>query len=285
MSLGRVLVRNTPARSGSCCRTRSSRAALNHFRGLSEYPRGLDRAVESAFLSDARTRLPNRAARGARHGPHIEVLDPDHVEPPCEVGGGLLHPVRAPVLVAGFEPCDRAFSLLAVLGPALGSGEPLLQRLQPLRLTLGQTRRTQELTGGQRGGHDNASIDTNYAAITRTGERSGDVSERDMPAAGAITGNSIRLHPLRHRPRQVKPHPAHLHPRPRPKPAPRSRRGAPARSPRCPGWSPRRPSSCDPHAGPLRDRLNTLQLRSANPARHPIEPGLGPGEKYTGPVW
>jgi Domain of unknown function (DUF1844) len=40
-----------------------------------------------------------------------------------------------------------------------------------------------------------------------------------------------------------------------------------------------------PHAGPLRDGLKSLQLafRESSPA--PEEPGQGPGEKYTGPVW
>ena len=46
-------------------------------------------------------------------------------------------------------------------------------------------------------------------------DRVGDVGERDMPAAGPITGNPVGLDPLRHRPRQPKPHPAHLgHPHP-----------------------------------------------------------------------
>jgi len=40
-----------------------------------------------------------------------------------------------------------------------------------------------------------------------------------------------------------------------------------------------------PHAGPLRDGLRTLQraFREASPI--PDEPGAGPGEKWTGPVY
>ena len=40
-----------------------------------------------------------------------------------------------------------------------------------------------------------------------------------------------------------------------------------------------------PHAGPVRDGLKSCSWRSANPAPHRTNPGHGPGEKYTGPVW
>lgn len=40
-----------------------------------------------------------------------------------------------------------------------------------------------------------------------------------------------------------------------------------------------------PHAGPLRDGLKSLQLAFRELSSSPEEPGKGPGEKYTGPVW
>ena len=40
-----------------------------------------------------------------------------------------------------------------------------------------------------------------------------------------------------------------------------------------------------PHAGPLRDGLKSLQLAFRESSAAPDEPGQGPGEKYTGPVW
>ncbi len=40
-----------------------------------------------------------------------------------------------------------------------------------------------------------------------------------------------------------------------------------------------------PHAGPVRDGLKTLQLAFREASAAPEEPGSGPGEKYTGPVW
>ncbi|QFS91866.1 hypothetical protein FIV07_13965 [Mycobacterium sp. THAF192] len=40
-----------------------------------------------------------------------------------------------------------------------------------------------------------------------------------------------------------------------------------------------------PHAGPVRDGLKSLQLAFREASAAPEEPGKGPGEKYTGPVW
>ena len=40
-----------------------------------------------------------------------------------------------------------------------------------------------------------------------------------------------------------------------------------------------------PHAGPVRDGLKSLQLAFREAGAAPDEPGQGPGEKYTGPVW
>ena len=40
-----------------------------------------------------------------------------------------------------------------------------------------------------------------------------------------------------------------------------------------------------PHAGPIRDGLQALQKAFREASAHPDEPGAGPGEKYTGPVY
>ncbi|MGL4305869.1 MAG: DUF1844 domain-containing protein [Mycobacteriaceae bacterium] len=39
-----------------------------------------------------------------------------------------------------------------------------------------------------------------------------------------------------------------------------------------------------PHAGPIRDGLQSLQKAFRESSAYPDEPGMGPGEKYTGPV-
>lgn len=40
-----------------------------------------------------------------------------------------------------------------------------------------------------------------------------------------------------------------------------------------------------PHAGPIRDGLQSLQRAFRETSAHPDAPGAGPGEKYTGPVY
>ncbi len=40
-----------------------------------------------------------------------------------------------------------------------------------------------------------------------------------------------------------------------------------------------------PHAGPIRDGLQSLQRAFREASEHPDAPGAGPGEKYTGPVY
>ncbi|MGW3470862.1 DUF1844 domain-containing protein [Saccharopolyspora sp. NPDC000995] len=40
-----------------------------------------------------------------------------------------------------------------------------------------------------------------------------------------------------------------------------------------------------PHAGPVRDGLQTLQRAFREASTHPDAPGQGPGENYTGPVY
>ena len=168
-----------------------------------------DGAVEPTFLSDTRTRLLDGAARRARHSSHVKGLDPDHVEPPRQVGAGLLRPSPYAGPSRGLSASRSPVSSLSRrCGTALGAGQPLLQHLQPFRLTRGETGCMQQFAGRQRSRHDNTTVDADHAAVTRTGDRVGDMGERDMPAAGPITGNPVGLDTLGHRPRQAKPHPA-----------------------------------------------------------------------------
>ena len=175
-----------------------------------------DRAVKPAFLSDSDTRSLNSAARGTGHRPDVEVLDPDHVDPPCQIGGGLLHPVLAPIPLAGFQFRDRLFRLLAAVGAAPAPREPLLRHFQPFRLTRAKAGGVQQFAGRQRGRHHNTAVDTDHAAVPWADDRIGDVREGDMPAAGPITCNPVRFDAFGYRSRQAKPHPSDLrHPYPR----------------------------------------------------------------------
>jgi hypothetical protein len=129
----------------------------------------------------------------------------------CSVDVGV-----APPGIAGFALENRL--ALPVSGgdvPARATGQPLLQRLQPLGLTRRETRRVKQLAGRQCGGYGNTAVDANHAAVTGAGDRVGNMCERDMPAASPITSNPVGLHTHRHRTRQAKPHPPNLrHPDP-----------------------------------------------------------------------
>ena len=152
-----------------------------------------DRPVQPALLSDALTGLLYSSARSAGHCPHVKGFDPDRVEAARNVSADLFDPVLAPVGLTGVQFRDRPFCSRSPGGATRGSGAPLLQHLQPLGLTPGQTGCVQQWPG----------------------DRSGDVGERDMPAAGPITGHPVGLDTRWHRPRHAKPHPAHLgHPHP-----------------------------------------------------------------------
>ena len=55
---------------------------------------------------DLPARMLQGSPRGGGHGFDVEVLDPDHVEPCGEVGGGLLDPVFAPVAAGGLQSAE-----------------------------------------------------------------------------------------------------------------------------------------------------------------------------------
>ena len=174
-----------------------------------------DSPVQSALLSNAHTGLLNGASRSAGHRTHVKGFNPDRVEAARNVSTGFLDPVLAPVGLTRLQIRNRQFHSGTPVGATLSASEPLLQHLQPLDLAPAQTRYLQQLTGRQRRRHDNAAVDTDHAAVARTSDRVRDVGERDMPAAGPITSDTVGLDADGHRSRQVEPDPAHLgHPNP-----------------------------------------------------------------------
>ncbi len=170
----------------------------------------VDPAVEPALLGDAYPRLLDGTACGARQSPHVKGLDPDHVEPPRQVSGRLLHPINAPISLPGLEIRNRSSGPFAAVRATLATREPLLQNCQPLRLSGGEIGCMQQFAGRQRGRHRHAAVNTDHTPIARPSDRVGDVRERNMPAPSTITGDPVRLRTLRHRPRQPKPHPSDL---------------------------------------------------------------------------
>jgi hypothetical protein len=132
-----------------------------------------DCSVESAFLGDPNAGLVARAARGAGHRPHVQILYPNGVESAREVGRRLFDPVSSPVGFAGFESCDGQLGALSAVGATLGSCEVLLQAAQPDLFTRSQARGFQQLTGGQCRRDRHTAIDADHTAIDRPGSGSG----------------------------------------------------------------------------------------------------------------
>src|ERR1700689_1463319 len=63
--------------------------------------------VQPRFLPDIPARVLPRSPRGPGHVRDLQVLHPDHIEPPSDIRGPLLGPVLAPVGLAGLQPGDR----------------------------------------------------------------------------------------------------------------------------------------------------------------------------------
>ena len=212
---------DVPARGATLRRIRGrnlldpTKSLVLQTRGQKAPTAAADSSVEPTLLGDSRTGLFGGAARGAGHRPHVKGFNPDRVKATCNVSGHFFDPVLASIDLTCLQLRDRPLGLLAAVRAMLGSGETLLQRLQPLRLTPTQAGCVQQFTGGQSRRHGNPAVDTDHPGIARAGDRSRDVGERDMPAPGPITGHPVRLNTCWYRSRQAKPHPAHFrHPHP-----------------------------------------------------------------------
>ncbi len=174
-----------------------------------------DATIKPAFLGHSVSGLLDSSARAARHGPHIEAFDPNRVEPARDIGGQLLDPILSSGGLFGFQFRDRQLRAGSPIRTTLRAGQPLLQNPQPNSLTAAHARDVEQLPRGQGRRHRDPAVDTDYRAITWASDGLRDGGERDMPAPHPVTGNSVGLHPVRHRARQAKSHPADLgHPHP-----------------------------------------------------------------------
>src|SRR6185437_682751 len=172
-------------------------------------PSGLaDLAVQPGLGRDVPPRRFGGALGGAGHAPDIEVFDADHVEAPRDVRGGLLRPVLAPVGLAGLHPRNLVLGVAAPGRPTLGAREFAFQPQYPRSLAGGQAGHRQHLPGGQGSADLDAPVDAHDIPVARGRNRTGDYRERDVPAAGAVTGHPERLHVTGQRAGEPKPDPA-----------------------------------------------------------------------------
>ena len=194
-----VFRRDVPARGATLRRVcrydllDPAESLMTQSRGEKSPTAPTDRAIQPALLRNSRAGVLRSSSRTLSHRSHVQGFDPDRVEPAREIGGGFLNPIFATARLAGLEFRDREFRCCATIRTTLTTHEPLLQHLQPLYLTRCKSRDAQHFAGRQRGRHCYATVDTNDAAVIRSADRIGHVRERDMPTAGPIASDAVRL--------------------------------------------------------------------------------------------
>jgi len=132
----------------------------------------------------------------------LEIFDLDYVEPPSNIGGGLLRPVLSPVRLSQSAQTGpwRASPDYARSEAALGAGRAWRSRRRsPLLLPHIQAGCTQQLAGRQGCGHDHPAVDADDlpGAGRQNGSRNG--REGDMPTARPVHHHPVGLHLPRHR--------------------------------------------------------------------------------------
>jgi len=103
------------------------------------------------FGPHVRPRRGDGSARGTDHVLDLQIRDADQVEAAGRTGGGLLHPVLAPIGLAGREPADRRIDPRATIRPPLGARRPAPRPQRTPGLALARDRHRQQLAGGQDG--------------------------------------------------------------------------------------------------------------------------------------
>ena len=246
-------------------------------------PRTQDPPVQPGLLPDVAAGITPGAFRGPGHVTDLQVLHPDQVEPARDVRAGLLRPVLAPVGLPGLQAGDRVPDPAAAVRAPPSAGKRALQPPQPPPLPRGKGRAVQQVAGGKGRGDCYPPVDAHGVAVTGCGNRPGDHSEGDVPAADPVHRHPVGLRAWRHRAGPAEPDPSGLgHPDlarpaghaadiPLPTAPPRSGIPHPARPcattaarPGCPG--PRTPSSpgrsrAGPAAGPSGSRRRATGAR------------------------
>jgi len=169
-----------------------------------------DLPVETGLRTDVPTRIPYRSPSRARHVRDMEILDPDHIEPPSDVRTGLLHPVFAPVCLAGLQLGDGQLHPRAAVRAAPGAGKLALQVPHAPVQPRGQAGDVQQFPCRQRGGDGHAPVNSYGRPVARCRDRMRNSRESDMPTPGPIHRHSVGLHAWWHRTGPAEPHPPDL---------------------------------------------------------------------------
>ena len=172
-------------------------------------PLGEDPPVQAGLGAHVPPRILDRTLGAAGHLADAEVFNADYVEPAREGGTNLLHPVLATVRGPRLQSRDIGFDPGAAVRATLCTREPALEAQQPSRLPWPQSRALHELTGRQSGGHGDPTVQSDNLTSAWTADRVRDDGEHDVPAAGAVEGDPVRLR-LRRCPGETKLDPTHF---------------------------------------------------------------------------
>jgi hypothetical protein len=142
----------------------------------------------------------------SRHLSNPKIFYLDHVEPPRQIGTGLLHPILATFASARMQFGDRSFDSLTTMGASTAAGQAPLQMFEPTELALREIRAGQKFTGTQRGRHGDPAVNTDDLTRTWRGDRRWNNGECDVPATCPVAGYPVRPR-IRYSTRQPQPHP------------------------------------------------------------------------------
>jgi hypothetical protein len=172
--------------------------------------RGEDAPVQPGFGLDIPARPGGGAPGRAGHVTNFEVLDADHVEPPGQIGGGLLGPIlariRLPDSQRGNGPLHPGAAVRATPGP----GQLALEAAEPALLRGTGPGHCEHLSGRQSRADRDAPVEADYLAGARRRDRCGDRGEREVPPSRPVQGDPVGLHAFRHGAGPAEPYPAGL---------------------------------------------------------------------------
>lgn len=157
-----------------------------------------DAPVQSGLGADIPARSVAGTSGRAGHGPYVQPLDTDLVEPAGQVGGGLFHPIGAPVLATRLQPGNRSYDSLAPVRSRLSSRQPALLAHHAFRLFESELGTLEQFARRERGRHNDTPIDAYCCAVVRRFDRLGNRSEGDVPPADAVASDSVRPYAVRH---------------------------------------------------------------------------------------
>jgi hypothetical protein len=206
------------------CYVPARRAALACERGVDfRYPSGRlslqspdqqtppgrqDATVQAGFRAHVPSRCPGRALGGARHRLDVEVFDPDHVEPPGQIGRRLLAPVFPPIRLTCPQSRDCGLDIATPTRRALSPRESALQVLEPSLFAHAQARHGQHLPGRQRSADHHTPVYPHHCAITGGGNRARDRRKCDMPSPSTVSPHPERFDIYRNGTTPAEPYPA-----------------------------------------------------------------------------